>query len=289
MIILDYSGIVMSAIHAFSADLKKGTQMEKEGLIRHVILSSIKAYKKKYGKKYGDIVIACDARTYWRRDFFGFYKAKRKAARDASDLDWDLIFKIKDEVEDALIKWFPYKVVKVDKAEADDVIAVLVKNTQEFGRYEDVMIISSDGDFIQLQEYDNVEQYSPITRKMVKVNKKELREKVITHIVKGDGGDGVPNIMSKDNVFMIEERQKAVSKKRLEEFIAKGFDACQNDEERRNWHRNETLVNFKYIPEDIQTKIIEQFDNAPKGDLNGVMNYLIKNRCRVLLNEVDEF
>ena len=123
----------------------------------------------------------------------------------------------------------------------------------------------------------------------IKVSKKELKEWMVEHIVKGDSGDGVPNIFSADDVFITEERQKSVSSKRLAEFMERGFDACRDDAERRNWHRNATLVDFAYIPEDIKKIILDEYEKPSVGDKNSVMNYLIKNKCRMLLNEIEDF
>lgn len=289
MILLDYSQVCVSAILAFSADLKKGGESDKKNLIRHVALSSIKAYKKKYGKEFGEMVIACDGRNYWRRDYFKNYKGMRKKAREESDLDWSVIFDTLSEIREDLKQHFPYKVIHVDKCEADDVIAVLAQSTQEFGKHEKVMIVSSDKDFKQLHQYDNIKQFSPMLKKLIVVNKKELHAWMMEHIVKGDAGDGIPNILSDDDVFMNGQRQKSVSSKRLQEFIENGFIACKTEEERRNYQRNVTLVNFDHIPEDIKNMIMTEYDVPASGDKNSVMNYLIKNRCRNLLEEVEEF
>lgn len=289
VIIIDYSQVCVAGILAFSSDLKKGTEMEKKNLIRHVVLSSIKSYKKKYHKQYGDIVIACDSRNYWRRDFFPNYKGMRKKTREESDLDWTFIFETLNELKVDLAEYFQYKVINVDKCEADDVIAVLTMNTQEFGNYEDVLIVSSDKDFKQLQQYENVAQFSPMLKKLIKINKKELHAWMMEHVVKGDSGDGIPNILSGDDVFMNGERQKPVSSKRLQEFIDNGFLACKNNDERRNYQRNITLVDFKYIPEEIKNAILEAYEVPVKGNKQAIMNYLIKNRCRLLLEEIEEF
>lgn len=289
MILIDYSQVCVAAILAFSSDLKRGSDNEKKDLIRHVALTSIKAYKKKYGKDYGDIVICCDGRKYWRKEVFAHYKGLRKKARDASDLDWGLIFDTLSEIREDLKEHFKYKVIHVDRCEADDVIAILAESTQEFGQHQNVMIVSSDKDFKQLHKYDNVKQYSPMLKKLVTVNKKELHAWLIEHIVKGDSGDGIPNILSKDDVFMLGERQKPVSSKRLQEFIDNGFTACRNDDERRNWQRNIGLVDFSYIPEDIKESVLSAYEVPARGDKNAIMNYLIKNKCRLLLNEIEEF
>lgn len=297
MILVDYSQVALASILTFQRELK-GTESEVKNLIRHVTLSTLKSYKKKYGKEYGELVICCDGRKYWRKEFFEQYKGSRKKNRDASDLDWKLIFDTLSEMRDDIAKHFPWRVIHVDRAEADDVIAVMTKWLQDNqlvqeGLVEEtqkVLILSSDKDFKQLQLYPTVKQWSPMQKKYITATKQEIRDFMIEHIVKGDTGDGVPNILSKDDVFMLGERQKPMSAKRLAEFIDKGFDACKNDEERRNWHRNSTLVDFQFIPEDVQKSIVDTYlSNKPNGDKMTVMNYLMEHRCRLLLDEIEDF
>jgi hypothetical protein len=297
LILIDYSQVALAAILTFQRELK-GDEAEIKNLIRHVTLSTIKSYKKKYGKEYGDVVICCDGRKYWRKDFFEFYKGMRKANRDKSDLDWGLIFDTLSEMRTDLAKYFPYKVMHLERAEADDIIAVLTKYAQENeliqeGLVEEpqkILILSSDKDFKQLQLYPTVKQWSPMQKKYVTATNKEIIEHKIEHIVKGDAGDGVPNILSKDDVFMIGERQKPVSAKRLQEFFANGFIACKNDEERSNWQRNATLVDFDFIPEDVSKEIVTTYLNTkPTGDKMAIMNYLIEHKCRLLLDELEDF
>ena len=297
MILIDYSQVALAAILTFQRELK-GTESEVKNLIRHVTLSTIKSYKKKYGKEYGEIVICCDGRKYWRKEFFANYKGMRKSNRDKSDLDWGLIFDTLNEMRQDIAQHFPWKVMHIDRAEADDIIAVLTKHLQENelvqqGLIEEpqkILILSSDKDFKQLQLYDTVKQWSPMQKKYVTATQREIIEYKIEHIVKGDAGDGVPNILSKDDVFMNAERQKPVSAKRLQEFFDNGFTACRNDEERRNWHRNSTLVDFQHIPEDVSKMILDSYiSNKPTGDKMTVMNYLMENRCRLLLDELEHF
>ena len=290
MILIDYSQVSLANILSFKKELMSGDAKTTTDLIRHATLATIKSYKKKYGKDYGDIVICCDGRNYWRRQYFEFYKASRKKARDASDLDWKMIFDTLGVIRDEIKEVFPYKVIHLDQCEADDIIAVLSKQTQEFGYNENVMIVSSDKDFKQLHKWTNVKQYSPLLRKMITAKQSEIHTNQIEHIVKGDSGDGIPNILSKDNCFSIGERQTPVSSKRLNEFFEKGINACRNDEEKRNWQRNQILVNFDHIPDDIQKTILDTYLSIkPKGDKMAIMNYLIANRCRLLLDEIEEF
>lgn len=297
MILVDYSQVALAAILTFQRELK-GNETEVKNLIRHVTLSTIKSYKKKYGKEYGELVVCCDGRKYWRKEVFEYYKASRKKNRDASDLDWKLIFDTLSEMRDDIGKHFPWRVVHVDRAEADDVIAVLSEWSQsndliQQGLVEEpqkVLILSSDKDFKQLQLYPTVKQWSPMQKKYITASKQEIRDFMVEHIVKGDTGDGIPNILSVDDVFVKGERQKSVSSKRLTEFIEKGIDACRTDEEKRNWHRNSTLVAFEHIPADVKQTIVETYiSNKPTGDKMSVMNYLMEHRCRLLLDEIQDF
>jgi len=297
MILIDYSQVALSAILTFQRELK-GTESEIKNLIRHVTLSTLKSYKKKYGKEYGELVICCDGRKYWRRDFFEHYKASRKKNRDASDLNWTLIFDTLSEMRDDISKHFPYKVMHIEKCEADDIIAIMTEWAQsnqlvQEGLVEEpqkILILSSDKDFKQLQLYPNVRQWSPMQKKYVTATQREIIEYKIEHIVKGDAGDGIPNILSKDDVFVKEERQKPISAKRLQEFIENGFIACRNDEERRNWQRNSTLVDFQFIPDGVKSDVIGTYlSSKPTGDKMSIMNYLMEHRCRLLLDEIEDF
>jgi 5'-3' exonuclease len=301
MILVDYSQVALATILTFQRELK-GSEDEVKNLIRHVTLSTIKSYKRKYGKEYGELVICCDGRKYWRKEVFEHYKASRKKNRDASDLDWKLIFDTLNEIRQDIAENFPWRVVHVDRAEADDIIAVLTEwcqtnNLIVEGLVEEpqkVLILSSDKDFKQLQlapfSSGNVRQWSPMQKKYITASKQEVMDFTVEHIVKGDAGDGIPNILSKDDVFVSGERQKPVSAKRLAEFIEKGINACRNDEEKRNWQRNVVLVAFDNIPKDVKSSIVETYiSSKPKGDKMTVMNYLMKNRCRLLLQELEEF
>lgn len=291
MILIDYSQVALANILSFQRELKSEDEKGVKNLIRHSILSTLKYYKKRYSKDYGEMVICCDGRYYWRRDMFQYYKAGRKKARAASDLDWGLIFDTMAEIREDLRSYFPYKIIHNEKNEADDAIAALVHHTNTFGNHEKVLIVSSDKDFKQLQKYGNVDQWSPMQKKKVVLKTSEYDSFTIEHIVKGDAGDGIPNILSPDDIFMQEGvRQKPVSAKRLREFIEQGKDACRDDFERTNWDRNVALIDLFKIPEDIQEGIRNEYlNNKPVGDRMAIYNYLMNNRCHLLMEEVEDF
>jgi 5'-3' exonuclease len=297
MILIDFNGVAMPHVTAFNADLRTNDKERILDLCRHTILSQLLVYKKKYEQKYGEMVICLDGRNYWRKQEFPNYKSNRKKTKDEM-VDWQIVYDCLNQIRDELKAFFPFKVIFVNEAEADDTMAFLVEWSQTNDLKEDLlysepkpmMVVSSDHDFSQLQKYDNVEQFSPFTKKLVKFNKKEIHEKRMEHIVKGDSGDGVPNLLSDDNVFVDKRRQSPMTQKRLAEFFEKGIDACKNDMERRNYQRNQMLVDFDFIPQRVKDKILEEYTNAkPVRDLNLIMEYFMKNKCRLLLETLQDW
>ena len=256
-----------------------------EGLIRHMVLNSLRSYAKQFKQKYGNIIICCDSKKYWRRDVFPFYKSNRKKDRDKSGFDWSLIFDTLNKVRDELKENFPYKVIDVEGAEADDVIAVLAAR---FSPTEEVLILSSDKDFVQLQKYPNVTQYSPILKRFIKSDDPLLYIK--EHIIKGDRGDGIPNFLSADNVFAVGERQKVINKKKLEEWIRKTpEEICVNETMLRGYKRNQMLVDLDFVPENIKSQIVEVYENTKANTRQKMFNYFIQNRLTSLMEVIDEF
>ena len=256
-----------------------------EGLIRHMVLNSMRSYAKQFKSNYGEIVVACDSKKYWRREVFPFYKAHRKADREKSAFDWHLIFETLNKIREELKENFPYKVIEVDGAEADDIIAVL---TARASPNEDILILSSDKDFVQLQKYPNVTQYSPILKRFLKTE--NPADYIREHIIKGDRGDGIPNILSPDNTFVVGERQKTISKKKLQEWInTKSDDFCTNDTMLRGYKRNQMLVDLDFVPQEIKDQIIVAYEKPKVGNKQKMMNYFISNRLRNLLEVLDEF
>lgn len=282
MIILDYNQIALSNIIAQKL-------APEEDLIRHMILNSIRMYNQKFKKDYGDIVIASDGAMSWRRTYFPNYKASRRKNREESAVDWNEIFRILKTVREELMEYSQYRVINIDGCEADDVIGTLVENTQEFGKHESVMIVSSDKDFVQLHRYGNVKQYSPMQKKFVV--EKNPRSYFFEHVLRGDTGDGVPNILSGDNVFVDGIRQKPLSASKLEEYIrhAEDLRSVMNDEVYRNYQRNKKLIDLTETPQDLKEKIINTYEGHKPPHKSKFLNYLIKKRCKLLIECIEEF
>jgi 5'-3' exonuclease len=282
MILIDYNQIALSNIIV--------QKLNDEQMIRHMILNSIRMYNKKYRQKYGQMVICCDGMNTWRKEYFPQYKASRKKSRDEqSDTDWPEIFRILNLVRDEIKENLPYKVIHLEGCEADDVIGALTLEAQEFGKGEPIKIISSDKDFIQLHRFNDVSQFSPMQKKEVTDKNPHIYR--FNHIMKGDKGDGIPNVKSGDNVFVDSVRQTPVSAKQLEEWLdnAENLKDVLSEELYRNYQRNKTLIDLSEIPKPVYEKIINTFDNTKKPMQMKVLNYLIKKRCNLLIECVEEF
>lgn len=257
----------------------------EEDLVRHIVLNSLRSYTKQFKSKYGKLVICCDSKKYWRREVFPFYKSNRRKARDASDFDWTLIFETLNKIRDELKQFFPYPVIEVEGAEADDVIAVLAS---KYSKTENVLILSSDKDFVQLQKFDNVQQYSPILKRFIKTENPQLFIK--EHIIKGDRGDGVPNFLSPDNTFVIGERQKVISKKKLTEWLSSPpEDFCTTEVMIRGYKRNQVLVDLDYVPDGIKSAIIEAYETSKPSSRMNMVEYFMRNKLKSLIEVADEF
>ena len=294
MIVIDYSQTIISNL---MAEIGNRTDVDIDvNLLRHMVINTIRSHKVKFGKEYGELVIACDSRKYWRKEYFPYYKANRKKSREDSGFNWPLIFDSINLIKEELRTVFPYKVIEYEGAEADDVIASLVywslENDLKEGSLIDepkpFLIISGDHDFNQLQKYKHVKQFSPTLKKFIKPEN-SIHYVLMEHIVKGDKGDGVPNILTADDAIVNGERQKSVTSKRLEEFIENGFLACKTEDERRNYQRNATLVDLSMIPKLIQEEIINTFTNYPPRDRSQLLNYFMANKMKQMIEHIEEF
>lgn len=286
MILLDLNQVMISNLMIQI----KGKSDLNEDLVRHMVLNSIRMYRQKFVKDYGELIICCDDKNYWRKDLFPYYKAHRKEDREKSDLDWGAIFDALNNIREELKQYFPYRVIQVPRAEADDIIGVLTERHGVHLRNDDsekILILSGDKDFGQLQKYVNVDQFSPITKKWVRITDpfRFLKE----HIMKGDRGDGIPNFLSNDSCIIAKERQKPLSSKKMESWIDLEPEQFCDENMLRNYKRNEELVDLSCVPEEIRSQIIQMYDKYEIPERKGLLNYFIKKRLKLLIEHVGEF
>lgn len=287
MLLIDLNQVLLAGLMVQIAG-QKNVKLE-EDLIRHIALNILRGHVKQFKGEYGEIVLCCDNRKYWRKEFFPFYKAHRKKAREKSSLDWNMIFNILGQLKEDLKQYFPYRVIDVDGAEADDIIGTLAPMKVV---HEDVLILSSDGDFLQLQMYNGrfghkIKQYNP-TQKKYLVSKEplvELKQKIIT----GDSGDGIPNILSPSDTFVRGVRQKVLTENRMTNFMSKEYAEYEDENARIGYSRNQTLIDLRNIPEDIQNSIIDTYNNTKPAPRMKLMNYFMEKKLKNLMEVIEEF
>ena len=285
MVLVDFNGLAVGSI---MGSLNRGEGLS-ENLVKHIIINNLRLYRKKYSEgKYGKIVICCDSRS-WRKDVYPEYKANRKTGREKDKHDWAAIFDLIDSTLNDLRENFPYAVIKIDNAEADDIIDALTvhKSIPLIG--EDVVIISADKDFIQLQKHGHVIQWSPLFNKMVKDSNPQ--KYLFEHLCKGDTGDGVPNVLSPDNVLVDHIRQSPMTKKKMAEWWENKdkLKEVMPQEVFRNYIRNREMIDLDRTPEAIKKESIDQYENYKYPNRQNILTYLIENRMKMLIENAGEF
>lgn len=287
MILVDLNQVLLAGLMA-QINSQKGVKLE-ENLVRHMVLNIIRTHVKNFRAEYGEVVLCCDNRKYWRKEFFPFYKAGRKKNREKSDLDWHMIFDILAKLKQELKEHFPYKVIDVEGAEADDIIGTLVPRHI---MHENILILSSDGDFLQLQQYNGktkfkIKQYNPSLKKYVTSNDPllDLKEKII----RGDKGDGIPNVFSPSDCFVRELRQKPITKSIIDKLLNEEWNNWQDDVAKTGFSRNQILIDLKMIPSEIKENIINTFDQIKPASKNNLLNYFMEHRLKNLMEVIEEF
>ena len=281
MIIIDLQQIMISNLHAHVGG---GTEVD-ENLLRHMILNSIRSYKAKYSDKYGEMIIACDDRKNWRRDAFPYYKALRREKREESKINWEVVFASLNKIKQELKEYFPYRVVQVPNAEADDVIATIVNTFGPQGAR--ILILSGDKDFVQLHQYIGVEQFDPVRKKKVTTNSPEAFKN--EHIIRGDKGDGVPNILMADNSLVLRERQKPITQKKLDSWVNKKPEEYCDSVMLQRWYRNQQLIDLDKIPQSIKTQTLETYEAEAGKGRSKLFNYFVEHKLKNLMESITDF
>ena len=287
MIIVDLNQIMISNLMV-QINGRQAVELS-EDLVRHMVLNSLRGHNKKFRKEYGEMVIACDSKNVWRREVFPNYKAGRKANREKSDHDWNAIFSMLGNIRNEIRDFLPYKVIELETAEADDIIATLVRRTLnriQPNHLKKILILSGDKDFIQLHN-EWVKQYNPVLNKYVGKDENPALY-IKEHILKGDRSDGVPNVLSDDNVFIEGRRQKPLSRKKIDSWLEEVF-MTMTEEEEKNYNRNKKLIDLTCIPLELEDKINNEFDNVEVASRDKILNYFITRKLKTLIEVIDEF
>jgi hypothetical protein len=292
MILVDMNQVMISNL-MMQINVRNG-ELE-EGLVRHMVLTSLRMYRRKFGDKFGELVLCYDSKNYWRRKYFPQYKASRKKDRAKSNHNWGQIFEVLNKLRDEFRENLPYKVMCVDGSEADDIIAILtidqgmrnIRLQKDMQPPVPILILSGDKDFVQLQKYPYVKQYNPVKKSFVECPDPHLY--ILEHIIKGDKSDGIPNCLSPDETFVKGARQRPISKKNFSLWLDKAPEDFCTSEQMQYYERNKTLIDFRYIPKEIEDLIVEEYDNFVCKPRSGLYPYFVSNQLLELINHVGDF
>jgi hypothetical protein len=279
MIIVDTSQVILSNL-MMQIGNHTNAKLE-ENMVRHMILNSLRSYNMKFKNEYGKMVLCCDGPNCWRYKHFPYYKRSRKKNRENSELDWKTIFEFINNIIQEIKEFLPYKVLKCEGAEADDIIATLVKQNKG----NDILILSADKDFIQLHT-NKVKQYDPVRKRWI--SNKDPKTYLHEHILKGDSTDGIPNVLSSDDTFVIGKRQRPMTRKRLDYYLSLDASSIEN-EIGKNYERNKRLIDLNYIPDNIIEKIDDEQNNNQTNDRSKMMSYFIDKKLKNLTENISEF
>lgn len=284
MILMDLSQVMIATL---MVSLGKHTNADiDENMLRHMIINSIRMNHHKFSNEYGDLVICADDGNYWRKDIFPYYKAGRKEARKASEIDWNAVFQAFNNIRDELKEYLPYKVIQINRAEADDIIGVITHaEGTPLNSGEKVLILSGDKDYLQLHTYGNVFQYDPVRKRYITTNDAQAYLK--EHILRGDKGDGIPNVLSQDDTFVLNIRQKQLRQTKIAKWDS--GELVMDSETTRNWHRNKALIDLSQVPDSIKAPILEAHTAENTKDRSKLMNYFISKRLKHLMEHISEF
>lgn len=254
--------------------------------VRHVVLSSIKNTRNQFvAAPQLETVLCCDAKTNWRKEVYPHYKANRKKIRQSMVFPWTEFSEYYEIVKQELIQVLPYKILQIERCEADDIIAVLTHTLTSEGKK--CIIFSADSDFAQLHN-SSVIQYSQMKRGWV--NWPNPQAELLRKIISGDTGDGVPNVLSDDDTFVNpDKRQKqmrAENLKMLVEAVGEGKEDTLPIEIQTNIARNRKLIqlNKDSIPEDIWSEIVAKYTEyqVPRADL---YKYLSEHNLKLIMKD----
>ena len=302
MILVDMNQIAIASA-MMQLRLSENSELD-ENMIRHMILNTLRNYRNQYGPNsvydgtrssnmytyYGELVLCYDDKKNWRKDYFPNYKFSRKKSRKESEHDWNEIFNVLNKIKEELIRYFPYKVIQVDSAEADDIIGSVVFHWAPYFQetQERIMIISSDKDFAQLHKYEYVDQHSPIAKMLITFSSgdKYIKE----HILKGDRSDGVPNILSGDDVFVEGLRQKPLSKKKISDWLDMNPEDFCDENMLRNYQRNEKLISLKHMPLEIMQSCWKEFNKGTNEiSRKKLFDFFVDNKLNELIDDIGDF
>jgi 5'-3' exonuclease len=263
------------------------------GLATHMALTTLNKYFKQF--KPDRVVMAFD-RSSWRKEYTASdecvskkpYKGnRRKDMSPAQQAKYQRFLNHLSEFETLISKHTTIVTLHEDKLEADDLIAGFV---QIYSSDEDeIIIISSDSDMLQLKRYPGVKVISPATDKEATLEEYDADPELFLFI----------KCMRGDDTDHVQSARPRVSAVRLKKAYNDPFERVQLMKETWSDHRGEFLVEDLYKenqllidlakqPSEIRAKILTAVEEAMNKEREFSMFFIMKFIGKYELNKIKD-
>lgn len=235
-------------------------------------------YRMLYKDRINEVILALDSQS-WRKIVYPHYKAHRKKSREESKVNWDLYSERKNKFLDELKEFIPFKIISVNRAEADDILGTLVN----FNRVYNPIIVSMDVDYMQLSKKARI--YNPIKKEF---NKPIDTEKFLLYsALVGQKKDNIFNVKTPWDWPETKKRppmgekgiDKLIQNNELESFLDTPIEyefpvEIENQESitykqtivpRELYNINRKLIDFSCTPKVMADATINTYDNYVMG------------------------
>jgi len=231
--------------------------LENQVFMKHfddTYMKNLIKFKNMYNIPYENMIVVrdCPRETIWRMNLYPEYKANRKNTCSYKNKKYNIgnIFKhIYNSLYPQLEKQYGFKILKVDNAEADDIIAVLASKIRELDKNRLIVIISNDNDYLQLVNEKTL--IWSLQNKLLNTKVETTAEEILLRkILKGDDSDNIPSLIGNINEKDLNEMIK--DPKKLNEWLD------NNPDKKEGYVSNRKLIDFQFIPDEIKNLIINE-------------------------------
>lgn len=290
VLLIDFNNLAIRCF--FTPDVGGYTPFPEYQIWKYQLFNSIWSYIWKFDVNIDEVVLAVDAHKSWRKVLFSRYKEKRASDRDKSEVDWDMLHNHLNSYVDELAEFIPFKTLKIQNCEADDIIGVLCLHIKE----SNYIVVSNDEDYNQLCDADRVRVYNPKAKKWVTCD--DVESFVVSKCLMGQAKDGIFNVKTSLDWGLTEDTQKedgtpkrkpGFGPKTLEKVMKDGYEKWlekNNLQKRFDFNRN--LIDFNKIPETIQKRIISSYVSYKYPDPSNIYEFFRRNGFRSFLEKYEQ-
>ena len=237
-----------------------------------------------------ELILMVDSKENWRKKIHPEYKDNRKENRDKKeDIDWNEFFNAFNEFVCEVKQYFPFYVLQIKYLEADDIAGILARDWQ----HKKKIIVTSDGDYLQLLKYKNIQLFDPMKNKFNTCEDpvRYLKMKILM----GDKGDNIPAIKPRIGEVtaarMVDNPSEITTlfeDKTVSYVNPDGTEVTMGDEYKEKYKKNMALIDLNKTPDvfvKMLHKAIEEYQ-MPTG--KEIFQYFSKNKFRELITRMEQ-